>query len=137
MGIKLPDAPHLTLGIHTFMVQAKPNPLHAGELPERFKQLAGSDGVSLRNGPHLVGELPGYEICVAGVDTSSRYRIFNYLWYAPGKAQNNNKPAVRFDMAYNRLSPMAAGGPRPFGTDAESLAFWDRLVNSIRFRPVG
>jgi hypothetical protein len=136
MGIVLPGAPQLTLGIHTFIVQAKPNPLHAGELPKRLWQLAGSDGITLRNGPHPVDSLPGYEICVAGVEPDSRYRVFSYLWYAPGEVQNNNKPAVRLDMGYTRLSPLAASGPRPFGTDEESLVFWDRVVNSIRFRPV-
>jgi hypothetical protein len=136
VSFTLPDAPHLSLGMRTFVVQQKPNPLHAGELGSRCEQLNGVDCTALRNDPHPVGSLPGYEICVAGVNLQSRYRIFTYLWYAPGEVKNNNKPAVRATMAYNRIPALAAGGPRPFGTDEESLVFWDKIVNSIRFRPV-
>jgi hypothetical protein len=139
VSFTLPDAPHLVLSMRTFMVQEKPNPLHAGELKKECSVLGVDDCTPLRNNPHPVGPLPGYEICVAGVEPAARYRVFSYLWYAPGEVQNNNKPAVRLDMGYTRnsISPLATSGPRPFGTDAESLAFWDRMVNSIRFRPVG
>jgi hypothetical protein len=137
VSFTLPDAPYLSLGMRTFVVQQTPNPLHAGELESRCKQLNGEGCMALRNGPHRVGPLPGYEICVAGVNPQARYRIFTYLWYAPGEVRNNDKPAVRATMAYNRIPVMAAGGPRPFSTDQESLAFWDKIVNSIRFRPVG
>ncbi|MDL2207383.1 hypothetical protein LJB82_01505 [Desulfovibrio sp. OttesenSCG-928-M16] len=136
ISFTLPDAPHLSLGMRTFIVQQRPNPLHAGELKKRCEQLTGVDCTALRNGPHPVGPLPGYEICVAGVNEAARYRVFTYLWYAPGQVQDNTNPAVRATMAYNRIPPLAASGPRPFGTDQESLVFWDKIVNSIRYRPV-
>jgi hypothetical protein len=136
IGIFLPDAKYLIIGMHMFTVQAKPNPLHAGELRKECAQLGGEGCFALRNGPHPVGPLPGYEICVAGVEPEARFRIFGYTWYTPGEVKNNNLPAINFQMGYVRVPFDGRNGPRPFFTDEESLEMWDRMVNSIRFRPI-
>lgn len=131
----LPDAPYLNLSIHTFTVQDRPNPLTSKDVKERYRQLDAASPQTLRNGPHPVGPLPGYEICVAGVEDEARFRIFSYFWYAPGEVKNNRMPAINFKMAYHRLPFEAYKGSRPFATDQEALLMWDKMVNSIRLRP--
>ena len=135
ISFHLPDAPHMFTNIQTFTVQAKPNPLHAGELQEEIEELDADNPVVLRNGPHPVGPLPGYEICVAGVHKQARFRIFSYYWYAPGEVKNNKMPAINFTMTYMGKMTESHSGPRPFATDQESLETWDKMVNSIRMRP--
>lgn len=138
----LPDAPFLLIKMLTHTLIDEPKPLRANELKKQCAQLPSETCTALRNNPHSVGPLPGYEICVAGIEPSARYRIFSYLWYSPGERgaadnPNNNNPGIMLTMGYARLPYEGMQGPRPFFSDEESLAMWDRLVNSIRFRPVG
>jgi hypothetical protein len=89
----------------------------------------------LRFGRHDVGPIQGEELCIASRSYDERYHIYDFEWANPGIMNSRTSPHLDAALLY-RYVPRDPSVPIPFSSDAEALAVWDRLVNSIRIRPV-
>ena len=85
---------------------------------------------NLRRGERRVGTLEGQQILARADDDGTR--AYAFLWESQGAPASLAQPFVSLEMV---VDPGTAGGAPAFGTDADALRFWDRVLDSLRLRP--
>lgn len=87
---------------------------------------------TLRNRARPVGPIQADEILMAA--TQNGRRSYGFIWEAQGKKNSLAEPNLVVELTDGIHDPEAAG-PSSFKDDAEALALWDRIIDSIRLRP--
>jgi hypothetical protein len=146
-GFDDPHAKELSIGFSTkkMLSQFPWLSQEPGWAEHMCESLGGSSTCdTLRFGKHPAGSIQGEEICVAGHTYRGKYRTYRFDWENPGvkfdlenPGKNSNaSPQLSCGLYYRGVPIDEPTAPIPFSTDTEALAVWDRLVNSVRLRPV-
>jgi len=90
---------------------------------------------TLRKGVRNVGPIQAEEFATAG--SQDGQRLYSFTWESQGKDDSITEPNLAAQLGVLERNPDGQSNPPPpaFPTDADALALWDAIVESIRLRP--
>jgi hypothetical protein len=136
--VELPDAPEVILSFKTRLAKRDYALIleRSDSVKRKSKNIDEEKCDILRKAKRNVGPILGEELCVAADDSLAHYRKYSFAWESASEPFNVNKPMLDATLLFRGPDITKAPAPQPFSSDAEALALWDRVVNSIRIRPV-
>ncbi|MDX3988929.1 MAG: T6SS immunity protein Tli4 family protein [Achromobacter sp.] len=90
---------------------------------------------TLRKGERNVGPIQAEEYATAG--SQEGQRLYSFTWESQGKDDSITEPNLAAQLGVLERNRDNQGNPPPpaFASDAEAVALWDAIVESIRLRP--
>jgi len=90
---------------------------------------------TLRKGVRNIGPIQAEEFATAG--SQDGQRLYSFTWESQGKDDSITEPNLAAQLGVLERNPDGQGNPPPpaFPTDADALALWDAMIESIRLRP--
>lgn len=132
MGAQIPTHPGTFVSLLTQQIVE-----HEENLIKRFENNKGSDladGLAelmnktktLRKRERMIGSIKAEEVAVTAVINGKRFYTFQIEY--EGTLESNTKPFIDFKLGTHEIGS-------DFQSDEEALAFWDRVVDSLRPLP--
>ncbi|MGV2865971.1 T6SS immunity protein Tli4 family protein [Achromobacter sp. AGC39] len=90
---------------------------------------------TLRKGERNIGPIQAEEYATAG--SQEGQRLYSFTWESQGKDDSITEPNLAAQLGVLERNRDNQGNPPPpaFASDAEAVALWDAIVESIRLRP--
>lgn len=90
---------------------------------------------TLKKGVRNIGQIQAEEYATAG--SQDGQRLYSFTWESQGKDDSITEPNLAAQLGVLERNPDDQGKPPPpaFASDAEAVALWDAIVESIRLRP--
>ncbi|WP_255594077.1 T6SS immunity protein Tli4 family protein [Achromobacter sp. ES-001] len=90
---------------------------------------------TLRKGERNIGPIQAEEYATAG--SQEGQRLYSFTWKSQGKDDSITEPNLAAQLGVLERNRDNQGNPPPpaFASDAEAVALWDAIVESIRLRP--
>ncbi|MGV2865969.1 T6SS immunity protein Tli4 family protein [Achromobacter sp. AGC39] len=90
---------------------------------------------TLRKGERNIGPIQAEEYATAG--SQEGQRLYSFTWESQGKDDSITEPNLAAQLGVLGRDRDNQGNPPPpaFASDAEAVALWDAIVESIRLRP--
>ena len=134
-GIKLSELPGVTFNFMSYVTGAPDKPLlrRTSTTPPGYEGT--SAGMkSLRSGDRNIGSIKGQELLVRG-DAGGK-RSYEFLWESQGQKASIEHPFLSLRMtSTDETDGNGEIMDAPFESDAQALALWDSILNTLRLRP--
>lgn len=131
VGVRMASHPGAAFTLTSY-VTGKPDAdllSRASSLPAEYQQVD-ARMVKLRRGERRIGPIRGQEIL--GRAQQDATRAYAFLWESQGESKSLAAPFLSLEMTTDKRAPQETP---PFQGDEDALAFWDRLLDSLRLRP--
>jgi hypothetical protein len=140
MSFKFAQWPGVLVTFQTMTVTKLGEPkllqrIESGGIPDAFKNVAAGIHM-LRKGERTINGRDGEEM-LSTVPSGNGYQLHEFRWEAQGTGINDPlKPTLIVELESGMISGDDGAPARPRITDAQAVAIFDAVANSVRLRPV-
>ena len=140
MSFKFAQWPGVLVTFQTMTVTKLGEPkllqrMESGGIPDVFKNVAAGIRM-LRKGERVINGRAGEEM-LSTVPSGNGYQLHEFRWEAQGSSIDDPlKPTLIVELESGMMSGDDGAPARPRLTDAQAVAIFDAVANSVRLRPV-